>query len=447
MQHDGGGPSRYSFDGVLTVSGGEGGAVVDAQEIRALAARLGWTIDTLFAGASNLNAAASIVRGGAHLSPATAGIATGAIATALGELRDVLAECSDLRDALELAALAYEEAEDGARPVLQIPWLRVAFPGAPFGPVLSSWMSDVTSHGLLPSARTSGMVMQLLGLPSLGRAAQVVTSLPGGQALIDALDPRGDDIRVTAERDAPDAAPRTGALGLAQGIGQTFDDREEGASAVEVQRVERADGDVSWVVSIPGTREPLGFGGSDAQDMQTNIRAYVDMRTPMETLVVSALARADAQLGQPVLLAGHSQGGMTAIRLANDPGVRRRFTISNVVTFGSPVSFMPVPRDVQVLQVEHAEDAVSGLDSATPSESANRTLVVRHLDGSSAAVDQPTGIGGPDVHGITSTYAETARYVDASGDESITAWREHARTIWAQPGDAVTTTVYEGERP
>ena len=75
--------------------------------------------------------------------------------------------------------------------------------------------------------------------------------------------------------------------------------------------------------------------------------------------MTQALEKAQAQAGraglaEPVLLAGHSQGGIAAAALAADPGFRRRHPVGAVVTSGAPIARMALPPQVSVLALEHA---------------------------------------------------------------------------------------------
>src|SRR5436190_30255 len=68
--------------------------------------------------------------------------------------------------------------------------------------------------------------------------------------------------------------------------------------------------------------------------------------------VRSALAAAGAGAGEPVLLVGHSLGGMVAAELARDP----QLTVAGVVTAGSPVG--ATPEGIPVLSLENRGDVV-----------------------------------------------------------------------------------------
>jgi hypothetical protein len=61
------------------------------------------------------------------------------------------------------------------------------------------------------------------------------------------------------------------------------------------------------------------------------------------------------------------------------------FTVSAVLTAGSPVGGMPLPDGIQALHLEHAHDYVPALDGMPSPDAANRTTVIRDLTASPSA--------------------------------------------------------------
>ena len=218
---------------------------------------------------------------------------------------------------------------------------------------------------------------------------------------------------------------------LAQRIDMSYDvAADESQGAVEIQKVEHADGTVSWVVSIPGT-QTLDNPGQPYHGL-TNLSAYLGMSSPADSLVVLAMARAGIKPGEPVLLSGHSQGGMTATRLANDPAVKKLFSIQGVVTFGSPVGHIPVA-DVPTMNVRHVEDGVPALEG---------TAVPQVTDDQQVVVTRTLEPGTPE-HDMA-TYAETAERIDESAFPALTDWERDTAHLFAGDGDVVTSQVFLG---
>ena len=142
-------------------------------------------------------------------------------------------------------------------------------------------------------------------------------------------------------------------------LGQDYEE----AGVISIQRVEHADGRVSWVVYVPGTTD-WTVGDGEPQDLLTNLAGVGGTPTAMESAVVTAMRQAGIQPREEVALYGHSQGGITVSNIAADPAIQDRYHITTVLTAGSPTAGADIPDDVHALHLENAGDAVPGLDAA-----------------------------------------------------------------------------------
>ena len=142
-------------------------------------------------------------------------------------------------------------------------------------------------------------------------------------------------------------------------LGQDYEE----AGVISIQRVEHADGRISWVVYVPGTTD-WTVGDGEPQDLLTNLEGVGGTPTAMESAVITAMRQAGIQPGEEVALYGHSQGGITVSNIAADPAIQDRYNITTVLTAGSPTAGADIPDDVHALHLENAGDAVPGLDAA-----------------------------------------------------------------------------------
>ena len=142
-------------------------------------------------------------------------------------------------------------------------------------------------------------------------------------------------------------------------LGQDYEE----AGVISIQRVEHADGRISWVVYVPGTTD-WTVGDGEPQDLLTNLEGVGGTPTAMESAVITAMRQAGIQPGEEVALYGHSQGGITVSNIAADPAIQDRYNITTVLTAGSPTAGAAIPDDVHALHLENAGDAVPGLDAA-----------------------------------------------------------------------------------
>jgi hypothetical protein len=111
------------------------------------------------------------------------------------------------------------------------------------------------------------------------------------------------------------------------------------------------------------------------------------------------------------MLVGHSEGGMVAVNAARHAVARGEFTVTHVVTAGSPVGRTAgsLPVQVRLLSLENTQDVVPHLDGVANPHRVNVTTASgRRGDG--------TVIGD---HTVESAYLPLAGDVAASRDPSI----------------------------
>lgn len=160
-----------------------------------------------------------------------------------------------------------------------------------------------------------------------------------------------------------------------------------------------------WVVEIPGTTDWDPAAGGDPSDLTSNVQ-LMQRRGELLAAIREAMHQAGIAPGDPVLVAGHSQGGIAAAALAGDPATRRDYHITNVLTAGSPIAGMPIPNDVHVLAIEHTQDPVPRLEGHANPDRANWTTVT--LDVS----DQPGVSSNPFASHSGGLYTDTAGMID-----------------------------------
>lgn len=146
--------------------------------------------------------------------------------------------------------------------------------------------------------------------------------------------------------------------------------------AVEVQTLRGPDGQVRHVVYLPGT-DDLGTlpwtQDSDVRDMATNYLLLAGESNAYQDGVVAALEQAGVQPDEPVLLVGHSQGGMTAAALLAQGSP---YDVTHVVTAGSPTAHLDgFPAGTHVVSLENHGDVVPLLDGEDNPDTAEQLTV------------------------------------------------------------------------
>ena len=196
---------------------------------------------------------------------------------------------------------------------------------------------------------------------------------------------------------------------------------------IRIERVRGTDGVVRSVVHIPGTQDWDAGHGTNPMDMASNVALAAGLPAPSTEGVVLALRAAGVRADEPLLLVGHSQGGLTALHLANNPAFRQEFTPDAVLTAGSPTGSAPAPEGVKVLSLEHTDDLVPGLDNGPNQETESWTTVRRPVTAAEhgdAAVRQKMQTD-PFAPHDDGAYARTASLADESDHPSLVDYKEH----------------------
>lgn len=184
-------------------------------------------------------------------------------------------------------------------------------------------------------------------------------------------------------RSAPIAVSRAGPAGTvalpptpAGLLARAAAAEQAGPGYIEVVEVRR-DGRSSWVVALPGTQASGGARATANPFDETGVAEALaqDSRFVAEA-VSQALDEAGVRAGEPVLLAGYSQGGIHAMNLARNHQFLARHPVRYVLTAGSPVGDRPAAPGVQSLHLEHRQDWVPGADAVPNPDSRDQVTVV-----------------------------------------------------------------------
>ncbi|GAB3098286.1 hypothetical protein [Isoptericola nanjingensis] len=152
------------------------------------------------------------------------------------------------------------------------------------------------------------------------------------------------------------------------------------AGTLAVEEVVHGDGTTSWTVLIPGTQELLS--SSNPFDAATDLGLMAHEAADVSVAVEQALDAAGASPDEPVVLVGHSLGGIAAAALAASSAFRANHPVGGVVTAGAPTASFALPAGVPVLHVENEESLVENVDGRSREEgpaTADRVTVGRRL--------------------------------------------------------------------
>jgi hypothetical protein len=378
-----------------------------------------------------------------------------------------------LATAVQLSALAQEVQEDAGRLAgllaaavtpgdrrlhdvvvaarwvrLEGEWLLIVGPGGVWGEALAL---DALAAGLRAAARAYAQVERAVDalLVGVGAGADLASTVGWLDDSAGGTPGRATLERAVVVHEVPPTLrgplvgePGTGAEGRVTGIadlvaaGTGLD-----GGRVRVLETARPGGGSAWVVIVPGTQEWSARAGANPFDVTTDVRAMTGASTLAAVAVTAALDRARARSPgaaheDPVLLVGHSQGGILAAALASDPAFRRHHRVTHVVTSGSPVALFAVPSTTRVLSLEHADDPVPRLDlTPNPAGASWLTLVA---PARASPVD-------PARHALEE-YVATARRLEGAPRGTVgglDAWQASAGDFLGAPVLSVSEVVVE----
>ncbi|WP_139980152.1 hypothetical protein [Nocardioides litoris] len=161
---------------------------------------------------------------------------------------------------------------------------------------------------------------------------------------------------------------------------------------IRITRVDNGGGSTpGYVVQIPGTESWGPGAGTEPRDLSANVALVAGQPTAAAETVRRALDAAGIPPGSPVMLVGHSQGGIIAATLASDPAFVERYGVTHVLTYGSPVDHLQLAPGVDALAVQHRFDVVPRLDlGGVDGSGTNPNTPVPTV-----TLDSPGGVLGP----------------------------------------------------
>jgi hypothetical protein len=249
----------------------------------------------------------------------------------------------------------------------------------------------------------------------------------------DPVTARRPDLTIAARRRQPDSVEGlVGHLREVAALSPVPDSADNGT--IEVQSLDAGTDHARHIVYLPGTDDlaTMPWTQDDIRDLGGDLRSAAGEGTSYQRGILDAMRQAGIGAHEPVLLVGHSLGGMEAAALASR---ETGFAITDVVTAGSPTAQVDgFPTGVHVLSLEHRGDVVPLLDGADNPDSVEQTTVTF------TAGHDSTVVGAHDY----GRYIEGAAAVDASDDPALVAERAGLRDRGFLGGSAeVTSQVFQ----
>ncbi len=194
-------------------------------------------------------------------------------------------------------------------------------------------------------------------------------------------------------------------LEIAKEEARPWEAQERSAAVVERLRQEGAP-DV-LVVYLPGSADLTDLASNNPNGVIGLGDALYGRSAAMRSGVEEALQQAGHRPGEPVVLAGHSQGGMHAANLGADPEFVSRYSVRAVYTEGSPVGATALDPRVLGVHVENLGDSVPALEGQDNPRGTQRTTLTAPID----YPDAGHAPGMPPEHAL-SEYGRAAQHMD-----------------------------------
>lgn len=267
------------------------------------------------------------------------------------------------------------------------------------GDEFAAGLLRVPAAVVLPAGRAVGAEQGAAAIAALA----VLTAAAGNTAL-----------RETPQRVHRVAEPRP--VRPPRGVGELAARVPSSAAGSPQIRLERY-GDAArprWVVYLAGTADFAPAPKTESFDLTANVLATADGDAASERAVRDALTAAGADPRDPLLVVGHSQGGLVAGRLAEAGDL----AVAAYVNLGGPLG--AVHADVPGLSIEHNEDIVPALGGAAASPAELVTVNRSVLDGADAAAPLFAA------HELE-RYRETAQLIDGSEEARLVAFERIVR--------------------
>jgi hypothetical protein len=191
-------------------------------------------------------------------------------------------------------------------------------------------------------------------------------------------------------------------------------------------------------VYIAGTVDLSPISDTEPWDMTSNVSAIAGMSAASAEAVKEAMAQAGITASSPVVLTGHSQGGLIATTIAESG----EYNVQAVVTFGAPTGSIPLPPEIAVLSARHTDDVVPALGGHDVSMDA--IVVEREV-----YTDDPVPTDQVFPAHQLSHYQETARRIDLEEDPAVLGMLARLDDFAEGAGRGVTTvesTTYLARR-
>lgn len=287
-------------------------------------------------------------------------------------------------------------------------------------------IDDVAVGGLhLPPTVVTALGEQGLGVLTVSGSAAAIGVAANAAGLL-----KESSVSVTRG-----SSWRSGVAGSLQERVDRIPAPEEGeAGQIRIDRYEHADGSVGFEVYLSGTSDFSLATGDQPLDLTSNVWSVAGFESGAYRAAAAAMSDAGITRETPVVITGHSQGGLIAAQLAASGDYRT----AGLFTTGAPAGQVAVPASVPWIALEHTDDIVPALGGTSTHSD---PVVVRREVFDGRPVDESEWFP---AH-RRGEYERTAALVDESRETRIAGVRREFAAFGAS-AVSVQSTLYTSER-
>ena len=216
-----------------------------------------------------------------------------------------------------------------------------------------------------------------------------------------------------------------------------YDTEQRDDGSVTIQKIDGPEGEC-YIVTIPGTQD-VSLNSERQTDWQANAAYMARYEPDAMQAIIDAIAAAQIPADAPMMLVGHSQGGIGAMALASSPTFLAKYNVTHVVTSGAPTGIFTTPPGVKSLHYENPGDLTPGADF-TPNRNGANQITVSHHTAQSANSELASMAGTIDGAHHMRGYIAYAAMTDQLGDTAVDAFLDSARPFLS--GETAHTTMY-----
>lgn len=219
---------------------------------------------------------------------------------------------------------------------------------------------------------------------------------------------------------------------------------------IRVQRsIDPKTGKGYWLVNVPGTQD-WSPEATTPFDGVSNVMLAGGQQAASTKAVEEAIRQAQKAegvygKGEPVMMVGHSQGGMVVEQMIANCAKSREFNITTAATFGSPTGTAKVPSNVKMLTVRQKVDVVPQSDGWAEGGGNRTNVIIDNPQAANIAGGHSSVVQGHDMQQYANEIKGAATRPE--GDKAIRDFSVESRPFYSGEARVYQFDAYRDPQP